>query len=236
MKGFSTRFKLIFFITLFIFFFLTLTIVLGKIREGVTSLKYQVTYFFEKSLKTKVKIEKIEGDFVNELILKNMVIYHQFRDNVKFINVKTVRIKFDLVKAILKEKILIRNISTISIEDFTLYLDEYFTNLEAVKVIGGVDDGIDDGPKDIKVLLVKGNIQSNFVNLKNGKFRVSNLNGYFKKLITVNYFEGSGYFEGNKVYMNTKTPFKLAGNDSIKKGVMTGILDIKNLNFLGYTF
>ncbi len=228
--------KIFFYVLLFISLSIGLTFAIFEIHKTVSSLRYKLIVMFEEELKTKVNIEKVSGDLTKKLVLENVTIFHQFRSDKKLAVSKSVEIHFNLVKAILRERITIRNISKIVVNDFDLYVDEDFGRLTAVRVMVGKDDGKDNGPKNLSVILPHGRIHSIFKNSKNGKFNVQNVGGYFKKVEGINTFKARGYFIGNKVYGNTKSNFVMTGNDSIKEANMRGILSFASINYLGYNF
>ncbi len=222
---------------MFILIFALLALILGSLRSTFSSLESQVISVLEEKLKAKIKIAKIEGDLVKKLILKDVVLYDQFRTDLILAKAHAVIIEFDMVKALLKEKIPIRNIKKITVENCDLYMDENFGQLEAVKVIAGIDDGLEDGPKNLIVDIKDGRVHSRFQAAKYGEFQADHVRVRFNVIPKGLSFEGFGYLQGDdKIYQGTKTPFHIYGDDSIAKGTMRGTLDLKSLNYLNYKF
>ncbi len=225
------------FSAMFILIFVVLALVLGSLRQTLSSLESQVVSVLEEKLKTKVEIAKVEGDFVKKLILKDVVLYDQFRRDLILAKAQAVIIEFDMVKALLKEKVPIRNIKKITVENCDLYMDENFGQLEAVKIIAGIDDGLEDGPKNLIVDIKDGRVHSRFQAAKYGKFRADHVRVRFNVIPKGLSFEGFGYLKGDdKIYQGTQTPFHIYGDDSVEKGTMRGTLDLKSLNYLNYKF
>ncbi|MDH5681204.1 MAG: hypothetical protein OEZ36_06440, partial [Spirochaetota bacterium] len=228
---------ILFYLSVFILIFFSLTFVVATIRKKINSIEYRMVYFFEKKLKSKVEIGKVEGDLVREIIFKDVTIYNQFRDDKKLVYAKSVKVEFNLVKAVLKERIPIRNVKKITVSDFDLYLDEDLTQTQAVKMIMGDDDGVDDGPKKLLVDLVGGRVHSIFQQKKLGHFKAENVNVLISVSAKAKKIEGSGFVEGDeKVYFGTKTKFHIKLDDSDKAGIMKGMLNLDKANFMGYSF
>ncbi|HEO64618.1 MAG TPA: hypothetical protein ENI73_01990, partial [Spirochaetes bacterium] len=225
------------FSALFILIFIVLVLVLGSLRNTFSSLEKQVISVLEAKLKTKVEIGKVEGDFVNKLILNDVVLYDQFRTDLVLVKVQAVIIEFNMVDTLLEKDIPLRNIKKITVQDFDLYMDENFGQLEGVKIIAGIDDGVDDGAKNLIVDIKDGRIHSRFQAAKYGEFQADHIRARFQIIPNGLSFEGFGYLEGDdKIYQGTQTPFHIYGDNSISKGSMRGTLDLKSINYLNYKF
>ncbi len=224
------------YITIFILIFVSITLVIATIRQKVNSLEFQLMYVLEKELHARVDIGKVEGDFVKNVVLKDVKIYHEFRKDKRLVDAAEVRIDFNLKKALVKEKFPVRYIDKITVKDFDLYMDEYFGQLKAVKVLSGRDDGEEGGAKNLIVDLKGGRVHSIFLKKNLGKFNATVNHTIFKKTPYGLYIDGSGVVQGNEVYGNTKTRFRMRGDDSLKHGYLKGTLDIENISYLGYQF
>lgn len=222
---------------LFFLIFLVILYALTAIRERLDQLDFQVQYLLEDIFKTKVTIGKVEGDFVKELTLHDVTIYHEFRRDQKFAYAKKITLFFDLPNAILKEKVPVRNLKKVNIEDFEINVDENLSHLSFMRIMIGKDDGEDTAADDLVINFINGRAKSIFLKKNNGSFEIEDLNASISKIHTNVEVIGSGYFKGSqKTFYGTESAFHIKGNDSLKMGHLKGTLDFESVNYLGHHF
>lgn len=212
-------------------------------RAWSGGLEKQIAQLLEDQFGARVEIERVEGELPHNIVIKNAVIYREFREDQVLLRASEVQIKVDLVSGLLKDKVLIRSLKKLIFKDFDLYIDEDLSNSKLFRTIF-IKKETGKGIESLEVELVDGRVHSDFSNPDYPALEILDLDLTVQLSAPSFSIEGTGFLRektreknqlsDNSFLYGTETPFHLQ-MDNFNQSLQ-GVLDLKELHYMGGTF
>ena len=199
----------------------------------------------EAQFGAEVEIEAVQGELLENIVLKNAILYREFRENQVLLRASEVQIKVDLVSGIFKEKALIRSLKKLTFRDFDLYIDEDLSRSEIFKTLF-VGRGTGEGIRSLEIELEDGRVHSDFSDPRYPALEILDLDLTVELKAPSVSIEGTGFLREKKgekkgekkktgsFLYGTETPFHLQ-MDNFNQAFQ-GVLDLKELHYMGGVF